>query len=117
MELTELNKQAASIMKEVEEIKSRHNVELKPYYNKIESLNSLFCDSKLLDSNGNIVKEGMILRDKKGDNFTVLRRYQQCFCEFLGNVQVEILKTGGRRSINVHYRELADYTIVPQIDK
>lgn len=117
MELKELNERAASIMKEVSEIKERHNAELKPHYDDIESLNSLFCDSKLLDSNGNTVKAGMILRDKKGTYFTVLRRYQQCFCEFLGNVQVEILKTGGKRSINVHYSELTDYTIVQQTEK
>lgn len=113
MELDVLNEKVDVIMEEVSEIKKRHNDELKPYGDKIETLNELFLDGKLFDANGIVVQKGMIIRDSKGSNYTVLRRYQQRLWRFLGNAQVDILKDGGKRSINVSARELKEYKIIP----
>lgn len=114
MELDVLNEQVDVIMEEVSEIKKRHNDELKPYGDKIEALNELFLDGKLFDTNGTVVKKGMIIRDSKGYNYTVLRRYQQRLWRFLGNAQVEILKVGGKRSINISTSELKGYKVIPE---
>lgn len=114
MELDVLNEQVDVIMEEVSEIKKRHNEELKPYGDKIEALNELFLDGKLFDINGTVVKKGMIIKDSNGSNYTVLRRYQQRLWRFLGNAQVEILKVGGKRSINISASELKEYKIIPE---
>lgn len=112
MELDVLNKRVEAIMEEVSEIKKRHNNELKPYDDKIEALNELFLDGKLFDINGTVVKNGMVISDSKGSNYKVLRRYQQRLWRFLGNAQIEVLKVGGEKSINISASELKEYKII-----
>ena len=111
MEKKELNEKAHCIVVEIDKIKEVHTAELKPYRDKLDELNESFLDGKLLDKNGDVVKVGMLIQDSKNKEFKVLRRFQQCFFEFMGNAQVEVLKIGGKRSVNVHYRDLAEYTI------
>lgn len=111
MDLSELNERVSSIVVEINKIKEHYHQKIKPYEEKIESLNEEYLDGLLRDSDGNVIKKGMKIFDAKGNTYIVLRRYQQHLFNYLGNAQLEVLKSGNKRSINISYRELVDYKI------
>ena len=91
MELEILNQKVIEVIANIDTIKARHEIELKPYRDKIEALNEEFLNSKLIDMKGAIIRAGMIIKDDKGVEYKVLRRYQQKLFGFLGNAQLEVL--------------------------
>lgn len=117
MTIDELNNKSQEILSKISDIKRKHSDELKPYENDLKQLNEQFLDENLLDSTGQIVRVGMFIRHNKSmKEYEVLKRYQQCFVQYLNNPRVVVLKKDGKRTIEISGKELKEYTIIQQAE-
>lgn len=82
-----------------------------PLKKEIKRLEQSFLDKYLIDSTGKPVKKGMTI-EKEGKKYKVLDRYQQCICQYLGNVRVSALPEGKKRTVDIFPDDLCEYTIV-----
>lgn len=112
MTIDELNSKASEIYAEINELKKRFYADREPLEYKIMVLNEQYLDERLKDSNGDTIKVGMVIVNKQNKHYSVTRRHQQYFLQFLGNAQVKALPEGKKREISLSYTELADYTIL-----
>lgn len=117
MTIDELNNKSQEILCVITDIKRRHSDELKPYNDNLIQLNEQFLDENLLDCEGQIVHAGMYIRhNQSGKEYEVLKRYQQCFVQYLNNPRVVVLKKDGKRTIEISGKELKEYTIIQQAE-
>lgn len=117
MTIDELNNKSQEILSVITDIKRRHSDELKPYNDNLLQLNEQFLDENLLDCAGQIVRVGMYIRHNQNmKEYEVLKRYQQCFMQYLNNPRVVVLKKDGKRTIEISGKELKEYTIIQQAE-
>lgn len=115
MTIDELNNKSQEILSEISDIRKRHSDELKPYNDNLIQLNEQFLDENLLDCEGQIVRVGMyICHNQSRKEYEVLKRYQQCFVQYLDNPRVVVLKKDGKRTIEISRKELKEYMIIKQ---
>lgn len=112
MTIDELNCEVSEIYADINELEKRFYADKEPFTDKIEALNEQYLDERLKDSSGETIKVGMVIVDKQNKHYSVTRRHQQYFFQFLGNAQVKALQNGKKKEISIGYRDLTDYTIL-----
>lgn len=88
-----------------------------PFYDKIINLEQSYLDQFLIDSNGHSIKEDDILINQRtGFYYKVVRRFQQELLYYLGNPRVVVVRLNkngktGTREISLFPSDLKEYSI------
>lgn len=133
--MTSKKEDAEKLSKEVEAVKKEMEISLAPYnnklqeikdeiknisepfYDKIEKLEQEYLDKYLVDCNGRTIKEGdVIINNKIGIMYKVVRRFQQILFQYLGNPRVLVLKyykgkIVGKKEWSLFPEDLKEYTV------
>lgn len=123
-----LSKEVEAVKKEMEIVLAPYNRKLQeikdkiknisdPFYDKVEKLEQEYLDKYLVDCNGKTIKEGdIIINNKIGIMYKVVRRFQQVLFQYLGNPRVLVLKyykgkTVGKKEWALFPEDLKEYTV------
>lgn len=123
-----LSKEVEAIKKEMEIVLAPYNSKLqeikdeiknisKPFYDKIEKLEQEYLDKYIVDCNGRPIKEGdVIINNKIGIMYGVVRRFQQVLFQYLGNPRILVLKyyngkKVGKKEWSLFPEDLKEYKV------
>lgn len=111
MTVDQLNAECQLILSEMSIIKEKHKSELAPFDKKIDALNEKFMDEKLVDKNGDTISVGMTIKINNIE-YKVIRRFQQCLFQFLGNCRVVCTTENKKKPIELWAHHLTESEIV-----
>jgi len=111
MTIEKLNEDVQKVLDEMSIIEERHSKELSPFDKKISDLNETFMDSKLVDKNGNTISVGMTISHNNIE-YKVIRRFQQCLFQFLGNPRVVCTTEKKKKPVEYWAHHLIEFEIV-----